>query len=90
VRKLPDRSPLDGPSSTHRWYCPKGRLLELEPGKPLLQLTCTACFRNFVHDLIIGEWYAALPRVFDFERLDELTDLWLEEECLGRPSNGNS
>jgi hypothetical protein len=75
-----------GPSSTHCWLIAEGRKLELEPGKPLLHRFCTACQRNFVHDLTTGEWYAAIPRMFDFERLHMLSEHWLNEPCPGKLS----
>jgi hypothetical protein len=37
-----------------------------------------------VHDLTTKEWYAVFPRVLDFERLDEVSQRWLAEECSGQ------
>lgn len=71
------------PSATHNWDQPGGRRLELQPGKILIHWRCTICRRSFVHDLTAQEWYAAFPRVLDFERLDGVTQRWLAEECSG-------
>ena len=73
-----------GPSATHNWTQPDGRRLELQPGKRLIHRRCTSCRRNFVHDLTTKEWYAVFPRVLDFERLDEVSQRWLAEECSGQ------
>jgi hypothetical protein len=72
------------PSATHSWDQPDGRRLELQPGKALIHWRCTICRRSFVHDLTTQEWYAAFPRVLDFERLDGVTQRWLAEACSGR------
>jgi hypothetical protein len=79
----PPTVPSPGPSATHSWDQPDGRRLELQPGKTLVHWRCTICRRNFVHDLTSQEWYAAFPRVLDFERLDGVTQRWLAEECSG-------
>jgi hypothetical protein len=73
----------DGPSNTHTWLLPDGRHLEIQPGKPLLHRMCVTCNRNFVHDLETEEWYAAYPRMFDFDRLDDVSARWLNEACPG-------
>jgi hypothetical protein len=72
------------PSATHKWDPPDGRQLELQPGKTLIHWRCTACRRNFVHDLTAQEWFAAFPRILDFERLDGVSQRWLAEECSGQ------
>lgn len=71
------------PSPTHKWLSAEGRRIALEPDKPLLQRLCTVCQRNFVQDLATGEWYGAIPRMFDFERLYEVSERWLSEPCPG-------
>jgi len=75
--------PSNEPSPTHSWLARDARQLETKPGEPVLHRFCTACHRNFVHDISSGEWYAAFPGVFDFERLDEVSSRWLSEECPG-------
>jgi hypothetical protein len=72
------------PSPTHTWSKPQGRRLELEPGKPLIQWSCTTCQRHFVNEPATGDWYAAFPRMLDFERLDSVSEQWLSEDCPGR------
>jgi hypothetical protein len=42
------------PSPTHTWSKPHGRRLELEPGKPLIQWSCTTCQRHFVNQPATG------------------------------------
>lgn len=84
AQELQTPNPLsNGPSNTHTWLLPDGRLLEVEPGKPLVHRMCVTCNRNFVHDLAAQEWYAAYPRMFDFDRLDEVSVRWLSEACPG-------
>jgi hypothetical protein len=83
AKEPPSPRSSNQPSPTHTWFEPKGRTLELEPGKTLIHQRCTACRRNFVNDLASGEWYAAFPRVFDFERLDEAAERWMTESCPG-------
>lgn len=73
----------NGPSNTHTWLLAEGRHLEIQPGKPLLHRMCVTCNRNFVHDISAEEWYAAYPRMFDFDRLDEFSATWLSEPCPG-------
>ena len=69
------------PSPTHTWLSLEGRHLEIEAGKPLLHQFCTKCRRNFVCDLSSGKWHAVLPRIFDFEHLDQVSEQWLKETC---------
>jgi hypothetical protein len=83
AQQSPATVPSPGPSATHSWDQPDGRRLELQPGKTLIHWRCTACRRSFVHDLTVQEWYAAVPRVLDFERLDGVTQRWLAQECSG-------
>jgi hypothetical protein len=72
------------PSPSHIWLLADGRKLEFEPGKPLVHRLCTTCQRNFVYDVAAKEWYAAYPRMFDFDRLDAVSQRWLSEACPGR------
>ncbi|HTW86502.1 MAG TPA: hypothetical protein VMD75_00725 [Candidatus Binataceae bacterium] len=82
VKEPPVPRQVMEPSSTHTWLLPKGRKLNIVPGTPLVHRLCTSCQRNFVHDLNKNEWYAAFPRMFDFERYDdEISARWLTEEC---------
>jgi hypothetical protein len=76
-----DRHPATEPSSTHTWLSLEGRHLEIEAGKPLLHQFCTKCRRNFICDLWSGKWHAVLPRIIDFEHLDQVTEQWLKETC---------
>jgi hypothetical protein len=76
-----DRDPSTEPSSTHTWLLLEGRHLEIEAGKPLLHRFCTTCRRNFVCELSSRKWHAVLPRIFDFEHLDQVTEQWLKETC---------
>jgi len=71
------------PSPTHTWPRCEGRRLELEPDRPLIHRRCSACGRSFVYDLTLREWYAAVPRIFDFKRLYEVSGRWLIEVCPG-------
>jgi hypothetical protein len=71
------------PSSTHTWPRREGRLLEIEADRPLIHRRCSACGRSFIHDLAMREWYAVIPRIFDFERLYEVSERWLIEACTG-------
>jgi hypothetical protein len=82
--------PSIGPSSTHTWLSPEGRRVEIESGKPLLHRFCTTCHRNFVCDLLTGNWYAVFPRIFDFERLDHVSERWLKEACPGEFLNSDA
>ena len=74
----------EGPSPTHTWLLADGRKLEIESGKPLVHRMCTTCGRNFVYDVAAKEWYAAFPRMFDFDRLVAVSLRWLSEACPGR------
>jgi hypothetical protein len=76
-----DRDPSTEPSSTHTWLLLEGRHLEIEAGEPLLHRFCTTCRRNFVCELSSRKWHAVLPRIFDFEHLDQVTEQWLKETC---------
>jgi hypothetical protein len=79
-----------GPSSTHTWLSSEGRRMEIESGKPLLHRFCTTCHRNFVCDLSTGGWFTVFPRIFDFERLDHLSERWLKEACPGEYLNSDA
>ena len=81
---------MTAPSSTHRWLLPNGRRLELQPGKPLLHRLCTVCNRNFVQDSATGEWFAAIPRMFDFELLHPVNEKWLCDPCPGKRFEPNT
>lgn len=78
--------PTNGPSETHAWLLREGRRLEIESNQRLLHRFCTTCRRSFVCDLATDDLYAAFPRAFDFERLDEVSKRWLNESS--RPSFG--
>jgi hypothetical protein len=70
--------------SSHNWSSVKGRRLEIEPGKPLIQHHCSRCGRDFVEDPPTGERYAVYVSVFNFRRLPDLiTKRWLGELCPG-------
>jgi hypothetical protein len=84
AKELPIAPHSAEPSTTHTWLLADGRKLEIEPGKPLLHRMCTTCHRNFVYDVAAKEWYAAYPRMFDFDRLVAVTPRWLSEACPGR------
>jgi hypothetical protein len=77
----PVNPPSIEPSSTHTWLSLEGRHLEIEAGRPLLHRFCTICRRNFVCDVSSGKWQAVLPRIFDFEHLDQVSEQWLKEAC---------
>ena len=78
------------PSWTHQWLLPEGRRIALQPGKPLLHRLCTVCNRNFVQDSTTGEWFAAIPRMFDFERLHGVSEKWLDDPCPGKRFDPNA
>jgi hypothetical protein len=84
AKEHPASHPTNEPSPTHNWNQPDGRRFDLQPGKTVIQWSCTACGRNFVHDLGTEEWYAALPRVLGFERVDGVSKRWLAENCSGK------
>ena len=44
--------------NSHHWIGPRGRRVEIEPGKQLIQHHCTRCERDFVEDPPSGERYA--------------------------------
>ena len=50
----------------------KGRRIEIEPGKPLVQRHCSRCRRDFVEDPATGERYAVYVSVFRFRKLPDL------------------
>jgi hypothetical protein len=85
---MPAQEPSDlpsiEPSASHTWLSLEGRHLEIEADKPLLHRFCTLCRRNFVRDLSSGKWQAVLPRIFDFEHLDQVSEQWLKETCPGQ------
>ena len=70
--------------NSHSWSIVKGRKLEVEPGKPLIQHHCSRCRRDFVEDTTTGERYAVYVSVFSFRRLpDPITKRWFGELCPG-------
>ena len=72
--------------NSHSWARAKGRRIEIEPGKPLIQHRCSRCRREFVEDPTSGERYAVYVSVFSFRRLPDLiTKRWLGELCPGAP-----
>ena len=72
--------------NSHSWARAKGRRIEIEPGKPLIQHRCSRCRREFVEDPTSGERYAVYVSVFSFRRLPDLiTKRWLSELCPGAP-----
>jgi hypothetical protein len=71
---------------SHKWNSAKGRRVEIEPGKPLIQHHCLRCRRDFVEDPPTGERYAVYVSVFRFRKLPEaITRQWLGELCPGAP-----
>lgn len=71
---------------SHNWSSVRGRRIEIEPGKPLIQLHCSRCGRDFVEDSSSGQRYAVYVSVFSFRRLPEpITKSWLGELCPGAP-----
>jgi len=72
--------------NSHQWSTLRGRRVEIEPGKPLIQHHCSRCERDFVEDPPSGERYAVFVSVFTFRRLPEvITKRWLGELCPGGP-----
>jgi hypothetical protein len=72
--------------NSHKWSSAKGRSVEIEPGKPLIQHHCSRCRRDFVEDPPTGERYAVYVSVFQFRKLPDLiTRQWLSELCPGAP-----
>ena len=72
--------------NSHNWSDGKGRKVEIEPGKTLIQHHCSRCRRDFVEDPPSGERYAVYVGVFNFRRLPELiTKRWIGELCPGAP-----
>jgi hypothetical protein len=72
--------------NSHQWSSAEGRLVEIEPGKSLIQHHCSRCRRDFVEDPPTGERYAVYASVFRFRKLpDSITRRWLGELCPGAP-----
>jgi len=72
--------------NSHNWSDGKGRKVEIEPDKTLIQHHCSRCRRDFVEDPPSGERYAVYVSVFNFRRLPELiTKRWIVELCPGAP-----
>ena len=72
--------------NSHNWASPKGRRIEIEPGKPLIQFHCSRCKRDFVEDPPSGARYAVYVSASRFRRLPDLiAKRWLEELCPGAP-----
>ena len=76
---------MDGDAwNSHSWSSVKGRKVEIEPDKPLIQRHCSRCARDFVEDPHTGERYAVYVSVFSLRRLPDLiTKRWLGELCPG-------
>ena len=76
--------------SSHNWSSVKGRRVEIEPGKPLIQHHCSRCRRDFIEDLPTGQRHAVYVSVFSFRRLPDLiTKRWIGELCPGAPLPGD-
>ena len=72
--------------NSHQWSSAKGRRIEIEPGKPVIQHHCSSCRRDFVEDQRSGERYAVHVSVFSLRRMpDSITKQWLSELCPGAP-----
>ena len=72
--------------NSHNWTEVKGRRLEIEPGKSLIQHHCSRCGRDFVEDPQTSERSAVYVSVFSFRRLPEsVSKRWLRELCPGGP-----
>jgi len=72
--------------NSHRWSIARGRQIEIEPGKPLIQYRCSRCKRDFVEDTSTGERYAVYVSIFIFRRLPHtVSRQWLGELCPGAP-----
>jgi hypothetical protein len=72
--------------NSHNWSEVKGRKLEIEPGKPLIQHHCSRCGRDFVEDAQTRERSAVYVSVFSFRKLPEpISKRWLRELCPGDP-----
>ena len=72
--------------NSHKWSSARGRQVEIESGKPLIQHRCSRCKRDFVEDASTGERYAVYVSVFSFRRLpDPVSRQWLLELCPGAP-----
>lgn len=71
--------------NSHQWSSAKGRRVDLDPNKPLIQHHCSRCMRDFVEDLS-GQRFAVYVSVFSFRRLPDLvSEQWLGELCPGAP-----
>jgi hypothetical protein len=67
--------------NSHVW---NDRLIEIEPGLPLIQHACRPCGRNFVDERLTDNRYAVHVGVARFDRLsDETTAHWLTDVCPG-------
>ena len=72
--------------NSHNWTGVRGRRLEIEPGKSLIQHHCSRCGRDFVEDPQTSERSAVYVSVFSFRRLPEsVSKRWLRELCPGGP-----
>jgi len=66
-------------AKTHDWIF---RLLELAPGRTLVQQLCRNCGRAFAVDPTTGRQDAIHVSAFELKRLDlEVTSRWLSENC---------
>jgi hypothetical protein len=65
--------------NSHVW---SNRLMDLMPGVPIVQHSCTICGRNFVNEELTGRRYAVHVGIVVLDRLsDEVTKRWLAERC---------
>jgi hypothetical protein len=72
--------------NSHQWASVRGRAIELEPGKPIIQRHCSRCLRDFVEEQSSGERYAVHVSVFTLRRLPaHISSYWLGELCPGAP-----
>ncbi len=72
--------------NSHQWSSAKGRRIDIEPGKPVIQHHCLRCRRDFVEDQLSGERYAVYVSVFSLRRIPgSITQQWLSELCPGAP-----
>jgi len=72
--------------NSHNWTDVKGRKLEIEPGKSLIQHHCSRCGRDFIEDPQTSERSAVYVSVFSFRKLPEsISKRWLRELCPGAP-----
>ncbi len=72
--------------NSHNWTGVRGRRLEIEPGKSLIQHHCSRCGRDFIEDPVTSERSAVYVSVFSFRKLPQsISKRWLRELCPGAP-----